>query len=344
MVTVRSLLALAHRHDGVPTLTAYLGPGRLGRPEPWGARLERHAARVRETLRLPSSSAGAVFDSCVRRLAAAISKDAQDLVSPAWFGVACADRSTYTTAVPALLPSLVTWDSRLRIAPILRAVDPCGTLVVVAGDDRVTLLRYGDGALSAVEPATGAGFPAARAEVALPVAAALRHDDWVVVVGAPRTAALLVAGLGDLIDGRDCRIGVLVGTQSLPRIRETVAMATASLRQAHRLRLVDTLVGDALLDGPGVLGREHVERALAAGTARVVVASERRLEHDASLVEDLVRGALDAGVAAEIADGNAGARLDQVADGFGACLGYPLPTALGGSMRRGAPAERLHDA
>ena len=366
MLTVQELAALAARHDGVRTLSAYIGLSAVSPPGAARTLLRQGIARLRDGLAVATHVERAGFDACCDRLLARVDSVQAPAAGATWVGIASVDGATYDEWLPKVVPTTFAWEERLRVAPYLAAIVRRGALVAVADRQHAALFRYENDALAAVDqwetkpsvttgertsapPRVGfhrgtGGLPGADAADRQSDNAVERHlgglvdrigslrsgDDWLVLSGASEFVARLEAALEGHTNGRLAVGGSLTRAATTGEVRSMAAAAVATLRNAEGQRLVEDLVRKPA-SPLAAKGTADVTAALGHGAVRILVLSERSLGNQAASVEDLVRGAFATGADVEFVSGDAGEKLHAAAGGVAALLRFKAAQERGES-------------
>jgi len=360
MLTVQELAALAARHDGVRTLSAYIGLPPASPPGVARTLLRQGIARLREGLSVATHVERTAFDACCDRLLARVDSVQAPAAGATWVGIASADGATYDEWLPAVVPTTFAWEERLRVAPYLAAIVRHGALVTVADRQHAALFRYENDALAAVDqwetrpsiaagehtghmsalPRVGfhrgtGGLPGADAADRQSDNAVERHlsglidrisslrrgGDWLVLSGASEFVARLASALERDTNGNMAVGGSLTRAATPADVRSMAAAAVASLRTAEGERIVEEVVRQPAAPRTA-LGAESVSAALGQGAVRLLVLSQRSLGDQSASVEDLVRRALATGAEVEFVNGDAGGKLQTAAGGVAALLRF----------------------
>jgi hypothetical protein len=366
MLTHEQIVALARRHDGLKTLSAYISvPADASSPVTAARALLRQGiARVRDDLAYASHVERTVFESCAARLSARVEQGVHKQGGGTWVGFASADGATYDESLHAATPVIVTWEERMRIVPYLAACDDRSALVVMLDREHATLYRYGLDVLSEIERietipdiSTGPhmGAPPRRAfhsgtqgetsteTAARQVAAAFkrhashvlsritecnRADEWLVLGGAAEAVAHVASLLPCEARARMAIASTATG-MSVAQVRDAAEAATRGLRCARHRRLVKELLERTHGVALDAIGYEQVDCAITRRAIGMLVMARRWTEDHDDTAENIVRLALAQHAAVEIVNGEAAVPLEMHSNGIGARLRFAISASPG---------------
>jgi hypothetical protein len=150
LLTTSDLVAIAQRHDGVKTLSAYVAVPRDAIDPVGHARisLRNGIASAREVLGASSThDERGEFDACAERLLMAVESGEPRLGGCTWVGFAVTGGDMYTVVVPAELPAqipeFVVWDAGLRVAPYFVLDPPATAILALIDHERAAFFSLG---------------------------------------------------------------------------------------------------------------------------------------------------------------------------------------------------------
>ncbi len=374
MLTHEQLVALAQRHDGLKTLSAYISvPADVSSPATAArALLRKGIVRLRDELTYASHVERTVFEACAARLTARAEQGMHKQGGGTWVGFASADGATYDETLHEAAPVTVTWEDRMRIVPYLTACDDRSALVVILDREHATLYRYGLDVLSEIErietipdvttgphmgtPPRRSFHPGTQGETATEtaarqVAAAFRRhtshiisritecskpDEWLVLGGAAEAVSHVAALVPADVRARMAIANTGHGT-SLAQVRDAAEAATHDLRSARHRRIVAELLQRKHGVSLDAIGFEQVDCALTRRAIGMLVMAKRWTEDHDRAAEDVVRQALAQQAAIEIVNGDAAAPLEMLSNGIGARLRF----AISASPASARPASAI---
>ena len=375
MLTHDQLVALARRHDGLKTLSAYIPvPADAAAPVAAARALLRQGiGRLRDSLAYASHVERTVFESCAARLLARVEQGVHKQGGGTWVGFASADGATYDESLHASVPVLVAWEDRMRVVPYLTACDDHPALVVILDREHATFYRFSLDVLAEIErletlpemlPGPHMGSPprqsfhpgtkgetgtenAARqtatafrrhtTRIVGRIADLVRSNEWIVLGGASEAVAHVSAQLTGDLHARMAIADTAKGA-SLAQVRDAALEATASLRTARHRHIVADLLERKHGVALDALGFEQVSNALTQRAVGMLVTARRWTEEHDDAVENIVRQALAQHAAVEIVDGDAADPLELLSNGIAARLRFAVPSAPSGAHTAGAVA------
>jgi len=374
---MQELAALAARLDGVKALSIYLdwSDVDLGHRERWRVVLKQRLAALRASLTHSPHAERVAFEACTARLLSLLPPLGETLEGWGWMGFATATGATHAESLPVAVPTAVTWDNRLRIAPCVGAAETRPALVVVVDHHHAVFHRYERLRLSRIEelvreehvsitrpmqdvPRAGfhtgtrgtaarddasrqlqSAYKRFRAEVQRRIAALDRNDTWLVLAGAPEVVTHVA---GDLPSIRRARTHVAREIGAAPsgmELAEGVARAVEALLRARVGGEIATVVADAARGARAALGAAPVAAALQRGAVDLLLLTRRLITDDPDTAERLVRAALAEGGRVEEVRGADAEALERAGGGIAAALRFAL-TPVASAVPPGTTADR----
>lgn len=286
--------------------------------------------------------------------------------APGWVAFVTAEGPRYVADLPVTPPTLAAWRDGPIVAPYMRALKqhrPVIVAVVESGAARI--FRYAwrkleplgemhasedDGRTEkgAGHARRGSAYPAARGAVgteaaerhrrdafhrmAVTLGARLAHlagdDGWVLIGGTTAWSKHAADALPRPLEGRVLVSSTLDHDASEDAIGREARHAATELRAAHGQRLVDRLLDRAGGHGKAAAGFPAVQRALNARAVDLLLVTPDLVNRHSEEAEDLVRAALAQGADVEVLSERAAEKLDEVAEGVGARLRFPIDESL----------------
>jgi hypothetical protein len=376
MLTKSELIALAKHHDGGKVLSVYLSiPADSATPATAARALLRHGlAGIRERLLFAPHGEREVFEACASRVSDRAEWTIHRQGAGTWIAFAAADGAIHDETISATLPTCVVWEDRVRIVPYLSVADAGAALVVMFDRHHATISRFALGALTELEhfetlptaipgphmsaPPRQSFHPGTHGEPATEAAArqaestfrrhtahllkrlaAFDHSrEWIVLGGAAESIAYLTAWLTPDATGRLVVVPSLGVSSTAAHVRATVEAAIGDRHAQLQRRLVADLANRRPRPAVSAVGRVAVDAAITQRAVSTLLLAERWVERNAIDAETVARDAFAQDAIVEIARGDAGSALEQLADGIAARLRYavPLQPIQGSSVLRGA--------
>jgi hypothetical protein len=277
-----------------------------------------------------------------------------------WIGMASSDDFIHDETLPVLLPSLVTWDKGARIAPYIAAMEPQQALVVVVDRVHAAFYRLEDGELKEIdrietEPRGGVGshmsappkpsfhpgtrgtpgtdaaerkavaaFKKHRLAVAERARSHHRNGEPIVFGGASEAASQIAPLIEAHAVDRFIVSDALAMTLSGAELRASVDVAMKELREHRQRNLISALLSGDRHPELNVLDRKSLDEALTIRNVDTLVLSRRWVADNADEAEKLIKSAIAQSAAIEIANGSAGAELDEGSGGVAAKLRFSV--------------------
>lgn len=328
----------------------------------WRVKLDNSLAAIRQSLRDAPHAEREEFARATARLQELLAPVAGALRTVGWVGFVSAAEVAHAEGLPVPMPTLVTWEHGIRLAPYLRALKQHRPVVVALVDSsHARLYRYQLGALEALEtlhahavvapvyhmgdaPALGfhggvrgatgtdesqrvlrEGLRRMLAETAERVAALAGDESWILVGGTPQPAQALEAQLSqhDELTERLATPPLHVWCTDA-EIARVAASAAGELRGRRDMAVMASLVEHGPRERFAAMGLDETRAALRSGAVRELLVSHRYLDAFASVGERLVRAALDQGAEVEEVSGAAADRLDALCGGVAARLRFAV--------------------
>lgn len=382
MLTREKLVALERKLRDEWVLSVYLeatvhDPAERGA---WRVKLDNSLAVIRSSLDDAPHEEREAFAVAAAQLHDLLAPVTGALRSAGWVGFVTPTAVAYSEGLPVSMPTLVTWERGVRIAPYVRALKQHRPVVVAVVDtQRARLFRYHLGRLDTLEtlhthPVSGpfdhmgdapppgfhggvrgsTGTDASQrmlrealrrmlADAAARIVALAGDDGWIAIGGTPHPAQALTALVARSEDLKQRVATPPLHVWSTDAEITRVAAETAGALRGRR----DLMVMTAFLEGSpreplGATGQAEIRRALRVGAVRELLVTGRFLDEFASAGERLVRAALDQGADLEEVSGTAADRLDALCGGVAARLRFPVPeTALAVEMAGGEDAQAV---
>jgi hypothetical protein len=290
--------------------------------------------------------------------------------APGWVAFVTAEGARYVADLPVTPPTLAAWRDGPIVAPYMRALKqhrPVIVAVVESGAARI--YRY---AWRKLEPLgemrtseedgrsgksphvpRGSAYPAARGAVgtesadrrrrdafhkmATALGQRLAHlagdDGWVLIGGTPEWSKHASDALPRPLEGRVLVSSTLDHDASEDAIAREARHAATELRVAHGQHLVERLLDRAGGHGKAAAGFPAVQRALNARAVDLLLVTPGLVNRRQEEAEDLVRAALAQGADVEVLPERAAEKLDEIAEGVGARLRFPIDESLPADLR-----------
>jgi hypothetical protein len=369
MLTYEKLVELERSLRGEWVLSVYVDgdvTDPVGRTR-WRHALERALDRTRATLDRAPAAQRTAFDRCVARVSELLPPSVVSLYPPGWVAFIGPDAVHHVGSLHVAAPTLVVWQTGIRVGPYVRALkqhQPAVAAVVDSTGARV--YRYIHGALERVETLHAharldrpehmgdpppSGFHsgtrgrtatdeaervrrAGRASMMRRLASRLMElagdDSWILLGGADEAVSELTAALPKPMLRHE-RVRVMPELDAHATDARVAAAAERGAmlqRRARDLMLIDEVIDRSASGGKGAVGSEATLRAVRDGAADRLFFTERFLHEHPDDTEELVRAAFDKRAQVEQASGDAAVRLDA-AGGVGARLRYGVGVLSG---------------
>lgn len=368
MLTRERLVELFQVLRGRDVLSVYVDADQRdpAQRDAWRVTLEREVSRLRRTLEQDRGGDLGGFDSAWALVAGLLRTDEHGSMSKrGWVAFATPDRVWHAGAVPAHMPSSVSWQKGIRAAPYVRALKQQRPVTVVLVDGRrarvfeqvegvITELqgvladadlgdltdvgmRKGSGRSTGVRGATTTDQAQRLREVAsermrkslADLIDARVGQNGVVVVGGPAEAARkLVAILPRRLHGRVAERPSLHLEMGAAEVREAIRAAAGDLSEHGHGSLVAEVADTTRAGGKGAMGEKDTLAALEAKAVDTLLLSRAFIQAHPRVADDAVGLAFAQGADVEEVSGSAGERLDRDADGIAARLRF-VPGAAG---------------
>jgi hypothetical protein len=361
MLTYDDLVALEHELRDVDVLSAYINTA-IADPahrHQWWRCLEKPAAELRAAM---SDAPGR---DAFERAAALLRERLQSMETPprlpGWVAFVTADGIRYAEGVPAPVPSLITWEQGIRVAPYLRAIKQQRPALIAVLDARqARIFRYQRGALEAVDtlhaeerggPPIHMGTPpnagyhtgtrgatgtdeAARQQrvsrermmrdVAERLAAEAGQDAWIVLGGIAQAAADAGKALPATLQGRVRLVDGLDVHATEAEIARMAEQASMTQQRAHDVALVDALVSNHAADGLGRVGLAATLWALEHRSVAQLYFTDHFSTTHAADADRVIQSAFDQRAAVRHLSGDAADRLNAAGEGVGVTLRFAV--------------------
>lgn len=332
----------------------------------WRVKLDNSLASIRLSLHDADHAEREAFTAAAAHLHELLAPVPGALRSAGWVAFLTDDGVAHSERLPVPMPTIVTWERGMRIAPYLRVLKQHRPVIVALVDShRARLYRYHLGHLDTLETlhahavvgpvyhmgdapplgfhggvrgATGTdesqrtlreGLRRMLAETAERIVELAVPDAWIALGGTPQPTQALATLLArnEEVKPRIAMPPLHVWCTDAEVAR--VAANTAGELRAHR----DMAVMAALLEGThherfAATGQAETRRALRAGAVHELLVSHRFLDEFASAGERLVKDALDQGAEIEEVSGAAADKLDALCGGVAARLRFAVPEAV----------------
>ncbi|HEX6058837.1 MAG TPA: hypothetical protein VFZ11_07435 [Gemmatimonadaceae bacterium] len=294
--------------------------------------------------------------------------------APGWVAFVTADGVRYVADLPVTPPTLAAWRDGPFVSPYMRALKQHRAVIVaVVESGAARLYRYawrkleplgemhateedGRGGKASSHVPRGSAYPAARGAVgtesadrrrrdafhrmAVALGQRIAHlagdDGWVLVGGTPEWSKHARDALPRPLEGRVLVSSTLDHDASEDAIAREARHAATELRAAHGQRLVDRLLERAGGHGRAAAGIPAVQRALHARAVDLLLVTPEVVNRHPEDAEELVRAALAQGADVEVLSEKAAEKLNEVAEGVGARLRFPIEETM--------PSEPPEDA
>lgn len=329
----------------------------------WRVKLDTSLAAIRLSLRDATHDEREAFAAATARLHESLAAVSGALRSTGWVAFVTDADVPYAEGLPVPMPTLVTWERGMRIAPYLRALrEHRPAIVALLDSHHARLYRYQLGRLESVETlhahavvgpvyhmgdapdpgfhggvrgTTGTdanqrtlreGLRRMLVETAERISTLAGSDAWIVLGGTPQPTQALATLLAEHEDLKP-RIALpsLHVWCTEAEIARVAATTAGEMRARRDLAVMAGLVEGTPHERFAAFGQAATRRALRAGAVRELLVSRRFLDEFASAGERLVRAALDEGAEIEEVSGAAADRLDALCGGVAARLRFGLP-------------------
>ncbi|MFI5311194.1 MAG: hypothetical protein ACHQQ3_08185 [Gemmatimonadales bacterium] len=373
MRNTRELVVLAARFDGVKTLSVYLdwSGSDPAQGEQWRVTLKQRIGALRASLKTAPHAEREAFEDCVARVLSLLPQTGSPRGARGWMGFATASGVTQAESLPVMVPTVVAWDDRLRLAPYVAVLEMRPALLVVVDHHRAVFHRYLRTSLSRIDDlereehvtvqppmsdtprrgfhpgtrGTAARDDAARqlqgayarfrSDVRRHIEALDRSGDYVVLAGAPEVVAHVASDLAPARRSRTHLAHEVGATASGVELVHAVARGVEALRSAQLREEIDEVLGESKAGGRAALGEPDVTRALERGAVELLLLTWRIIADHPEAAETLVRSALARGGRVEVARGADADVLEGAAGGIAARLRFrPLPAERSGAGSR----------
>ncbi len=367
MLTREQLVTLERRLRGTWTLSVYLDGTMRDYAErgAWRVKLDNSLASIRLSLHDAPHAEREAFAQACAHVHAQLARHSGALRSTGWMAYVTAEGIEHVEGLPVVMPTAVTWERGIRIAPYLRAMELYRPVVVAIVDHRQARLwrwraealehvdtirahavvgpfdHMGDappqGFHGGVRGSTGTdasqrtlreGLRRMITETAERITSLAGAEAWVVIGGTPHPSLALRQQLmrADALRERVITSRLHVRSSDA-EIARTAAEKSRELRGNRDLAVIDDLLEGTSRGRFASTGLAATRRALRSRAVRELLVSDRFVDESSSVSERLVRSALEQGAEVEEVTGAAAERLDATCGGVAGRLRFE-PAAI----------------
>jgi len=331
----------------------------------WRRRLAQELEREEHRLDLSDSQDKEAFEAARAGVLKELDGFESFLPGKGYVAFATADGLRHSETLPVQVPTLVRWDSGVRVAPYIRGLKQLRPMVTVLVDGRRgRVFLYKEGEVTEVEDLRSDTFmgdlsdsassrraskhSGSRGETATDAAQKylevgtermlkevkglvddLAGSEGFVLLGGDHEA---VGALRSLMSGGlDSRIlenSSLWLEMTMAEVKAATAEAASTLSKRRQTALLDQVVEQAYSRGNGSLGGQDTVQALDHGSVDILILSRSFVEANPDFADQCVAKAFQQGAEVRVFGSLPSERLDELGGGLGARLRF-RPEGMG---------------
>jgi hypothetical protein len=331
----------------------------------WRRRLDQELEREAHRLSIRDSKERGAFEAAQNRVLKELDAFESFLPGKGYVAFATPDELLHSENLPVQVPTLVRWETGVRVSPYIRGLKQLRPMITALVDGRrARVFRYQEGEItevadlradtfmgdiseSATSPRAGktsgsrgetgadtaqrlldVGTERMLKEVKEVVTDQANWEGFVLLGGENETVAALRSQLTGVRESRILENSSLWVGMSPAEVKEATRAGASALSTRRQTELLDQVLEQAYSRGNGCLGGMGTMEGLDAGAVDILILSKGFVEANPDYADICVSKAFEQGADVRVFGSVASGRLDEVGGGIGARLRF-RPTGFG---------------